>query len=377
MRCDVKTLLPLALLVTLGLGGCGDGDEERERPPLRIAVEAPLTGPQAENGQDMLRGVMLAVAEVNAQGGVLGRRVELIEADDKADPTGAARLAGQVADAGAVAVIGPYNSAVGLQNLSVYEARGVLPFHLTSTDLTTGQGVTIQPKNSQISPVEVRWIAARSPQRVVALVDPSAYTQSMADRLQTGLQAAGVVVTQLPLVPGQTDYSALVDQALDLSPQLVYVSTYYPEGARVAQALAAEAAAGRDAGCFMGLANEEPGFITLAGLAASRRCDFSGVPGPQQMPSAATYLAAYRRAYPGVEPGVWGTFTYDSAKLLFRAIERSRSTQAHILLWELRATENYAGATGPITLEQATGNRSNVPVRILRVDATGQFIVVD
>jgi branched-chain amino acid transport system substrate-binding protein len=368
----------LALAATLlALAACRDDRPEVVSPPLRIAVEAPLSGEQASNGQDMLRGVMLAVDEANARGGVLGRRVEIIEADDKADPAGAAALAGLVADAGAVAVIGPYNSAVGLQNLPVYEARRVVAVHLTSSDATAGYGITVQPKNSQISPVEIDWIAARSPRRVVALVDPSAYTQSMADRLATGLAARGISVTLLPAPPGAAEYSALVATALALQPDLIYVSTYFPEGALIARALAAEAAAGRDMACFMGLANQDPAFVRAAGVADSQRCVFSGVPLPMQFPEAADYVAAYRRSYPGLEPGTWGTFTYDSAKLLFNAIERVGSAEPVALLAALRATTGFPGATGPITLEPATGNRSNVPVRILRVDASGQFVVVN
>jgi hypothetical protein len=73
----------------------------------------------------------------------------------------------------------------------------VLPFHLVSADETAGLGLTIQPKNSQISPVEVGYIAARKPATVVMLIDPSAYTQSMADRLEAGLAAQGIIVARI------------------------------------------------------------------------------------------------------------------------------------------------------------------------------------
>ncbi|MGI9246185.1 MAG: branched-chain amino acid ABC transporter substrate-binding protein [Steroidobacteraceae bacterium] len=363
-------------MTAAALAGCFDsGDDDA---PIRIAIEAPLTGEQASNGQDMKRGVELAVAAVNAGGGVLGRKIELIDADDQANPSIGEALVSQVSRRGVVAVIGPYNSSVGLVNLPLYTTYGIVPVHLTSDDGTSGYGVTVQPKNSQISPVEVAYISALAPAVVSMIVDPSSYTQGMADRLQSSLQAQGVRVIAVPITAGESDYTNAVRLALSATPQVIYVSTYYPEGALVAQSLASEAASGGgNPSCFMGLANQDPAFVTAAGIDVSRRCVFSGVPTPDQLPDATDYLARYNAAYPGVTPGVWGTFTYDSANLLFDAMERAATTQYSRVLKQLRATVNFAGATGPITIDPTTGNRPNVPVDILAVTATGDFAVVD
>jgi branched-chain amino acid transport system substrate-binding protein len=356
------------------MSGCLGDDDERV---IQIAIEAPLTGEQSSNGLDMKRGVELAVEEVNASGGVMGMKVKLIDADDKADPSVGKKLVDVLSLRGVVAVIGPYNSSVGLVNLPLYTTYGIVPVHMTSDDGTSGYGVTVQPKNSQISPVEVSYISGLSPRRVAMIVDPSAYTQGMASRLQSSLQEQGIEVTAIKITAGLADYSVAVRAALSTRPDVVYGSTYFPEGALIAEALAAEAASGGvDAACFMGLANQDPGFITKAGVDVSRRCVFSGVPAPDQLPDATQYLARYRAEYPGVTPGVWGPFTYDSAHLLFHAMERARTTDYAAVLKSLRSTVNYAGATGPITIDPTTGNRPNVPVRILAVTPTGGFVVI-
>ena len=119
-----------------------------------IGVEAPLTGAQASNGQDMLRGVKLAVAQANAKGGVMGRKVRIVELDDQADPNKAAAMVTKAKAAGVTAVVGPYNSSVGILNLPLYLKAGIVPVHMTSTNDTDGMGVTVQPKNNQISPIE-------------------------------------------------------------------------------------------------------------------------------------------------------------------------------------------------------------------------------
>jgi branched-chain amino acid transport system substrate-binding protein len=90
-----------------------------DKGTIVIALEAPLTGSQASNGKDMLRGAQLAAMQVNARGGVLGRTIKIVGVDDKADPALGAQAVQEAKAAGAIAVIGPYNSSVGLVNLSL------------------------------------------------------------------------------------------------------------------------------------------------------------------------------------------------------------------------------------------------------------------
>ena len=357
-----------------GLMGAPIGGDPSTYGTISIAFEGPLTGSQAANGQDMLRGVQLAVREYNARGGFAGRKVQIVKADDKADPSIAKAVANKAIKAGVVAVVGPYNSSVGIVNLPTYIKAKVVPVHMTSSDDTTGKGVTVQPKNSQISPVEFDFISkVWKPSKVSMLVDPSAYTQSMADRLKTSLEKQGVLVTQVAITEGQASYTAQVKQALTNNPSVVYVSTYFPEGAKIAAELRAT---GNPAKCFAGLANQDPAFVTAAGIPASQHCVFSGVPDPSQMPTARTYVKAYAKAFPGKTPGTWGTFTYDSARILFRAWDKAATPFNYgKVLAQLKKTTNFVGATGKITINKQ-GIRPNVPVSILTVDSTGFFDVV-
>jgi branched-chain amino acid transport system substrate-binding protein len=248
-----------------------------------------------------------------------------------------------------------------------------VPIHLTSTDETAGKGLTIQPKNSQISPVEARYFAKQQVTRVAMLVDPSAYTKGMADRLRRILRRAGGEVVTIPIVAGKQSYSPQVAEALKSKPQLVYVSTYYPEGSKIAASLLAAATGDRTFGCFMGLANVDPAFVSEAGIPASRFCRYSGVPTAAQIPTATAYVRQYRAAFRR-SPGVWGTFTYDSTNLLLAAIRETQTFEYGALMKNLLHTRGYKGATGIITINPSTGNRTNAPVYILTVSAAGEFI---
>src|SRR5205814_5694764 len=142
--------------------------------------------------------------------------------------------------------------------------------------------------------------------------------------------------------------------AVATSPDLVYVSTYFPEGVEIAKALTA---AGRTPRCLMGLANVDNGFLAKTTLVTAQRCVFSGVPAATEMPSAKTYVRKYRATF-GKTPGVWGSFTYDSARILFRAINRAKSYSFAAVSRELRRTKGYHGATGTITIDPKTGYRA-------------------
>ncbi len=344
-----------------------------DKGTIVIALEAPLTGSQASNGKDMLRGAQLAAMQINARGGVLGRTIKIVGVDDKADPALGAQSVQKAKAAGAVAVIGPYNSSVGLVNLSLYEEAGIVPLRMTSDNRTEGYGATLQPMNSQISPVEVDYISGLGIDSVAMLVDPSAYTKSIASRTAKGLEKAGIKVTQIVIPASASDYSAEVGEALATGPDMVYSATYYPEGVLIAEELAQ---ANTTATCFMNLANVDDAFVEEAGITTSRTCTFSGVPAAPQLPYAGDYVTAYRAEF-GVEPDVWGAFTYDSAWVLFHAMAQTGTTKYAPLLDAVLHTRGLQGATGPIDIRSKSGNREDVPMYILKVNRKGDFVIVE
>ena len=344
-----------------------------DKGTIVIALEAPLTGSQASNGKDMLRGAQLAAMQVNARGGVLGRTIKIVGVDDKADPALGAQAVQEAKAAGAIAVIGPYNSSVGLVNLSLYEEAGIVPLRMTSDNRTEGYGATLQPRNSQISPVEVDYISGLGIDSVAMLVDPSAYTKSIASRTAKGLEKAGIKVTQIVIPASASDYSAEVGEALATGPDMVYSATYFPEGVLIAEELAQ---ANTTATCFMNLANVDDAFVEEAGITTSRTCTFSGVPAAPQLPYAGDYVTAYRAEF-DVNPDVWGAFTYDSAWVLFNAMAQTGTTKYAPLLDAVLHTRGLQGATGPIDIRSKSGNREDVPMYILKVNRKGDFVIVE
>ncbi len=116
--------------------------------------------------------------------------------------------------------------------------------------------------------------------------------------------------------------------------------------------------------------------LTEAGIPASQRCVFVGTPTASQLPMARSYVREYRKAF-GKAPGVWGTFTYDSASVLFAAMRKAGTTDYQPLSKAVKATKDFTGASGAITFERPSGNRKVVPVFVLEVNDRGTFVIAD
>jgi branched-chain amino acid transport system substrate-binding protein len=342
---------------------------------VRIAVEGPMSGEEASTGLDMLRGAQLAAARLNARGGVLGRRVTLVAGDDRADPATGAKVARRLVRSDVSAVIGPFNSAVGLQALPIYRAAGLPIERLTSATATEGFGVTTQPMVTQIAPVEeteiTRVLHARS---VAVLYDPSTYTAAIAAQLAGALSSAGVRVPVNAVLDPKAS-AALTDQVLQATaaarPDVTYLAMYGPQAGAVAARLAATPRAyGR---CFVDLAAQGPSFVNAAG-AAAHGCLNSGVPSGDQLPGGKPYTRAYRKRY-HLNAGTWGAFAYDSLDMLAAAVRHTRRWRGPKLQAALLHTRGFRGVTGTTTIQPATGNRAKPPVVILDINAAGGYVV--
>lgn len=353
------------------LAACGSSADDET---FRVGLQGPLTGSQQDVGQGMLRGAQLAADELNANGGIDGRTVEIVAIDDAADPSTGVTAAEKAIDDGLDAIVGPYNSGVGLETLPLYEAAGLVPLRLTSADTTAGFGVTLQPMTSQIAPTATAalttWLGATS---VALITDESqGYTASAAEAMRSELGAAGVtIVSDEAITPGADSYADVLATVLAAEPDVVYVITYFPEAGAIARDLVAS---GSDVACLADYGAYDNGYITAAGADAASRCNVVGVPAPDDFAGSASLVAAYTEKF-SAAPGAWSPYTYDSVRLLAEAVATAGGTDATKLEAALIATSGWSGWTGPVGFEAETGNREPAPVTVNTVDTTGAFHV--
>ena len=333
-----------------------------------------MTGPQSSTGIDMWRGAELLATKVNSAGGVLGKHLQLVRIDDQANAQKASAVAQQAITQHVVAVIGPYNSAVGIVNLPLYLQAGVVVVRLTSNHTTNGMGITLQPMDYQVAPFEAAAVEKTTgDSRVAVVYDTSTYTSGVADQMRSLLTTAGVsVVAFVPITSDQTQYRDVLTEVKAAQPTLVYYVAYDPQ----AEDLVRQAAQlGVPGTCLVdGLAAQGPTFLATVPLALARKCVFSGVPTAAQFPAARSYVASYTAAYHH-EPGTWGVFSYDSLGALVQGARSVRSWAPATLNPALLHLNGYQGATGTTTIDPATGNRVNPPLVMQIVDNHGHYVV--
>ena len=153
MKKFLAVLLTLALALALvacgngnngdgqsnGGGGSGDGGSQTGGEPIKVGVFAPLSGANAAVGQSEVEGVEMAVAEINAAGGIAGRPIELVIEDDENAPTTAVSVANKLINSSnVVAMIGSVNSSVTLAAMEVTQDAGVP--HITP--ISSGAAIT-------------------------------------------------------------------------------------------------------------------------------------------------------------------------------------------------------------------------------------------
>jgi branched-chain amino acid transport system substrate-binding protein len=365
-----------AAMFTLGVTACGGSDDssEPDSDSWRIGLEAPLSGDLQTLGEGMLNGAELAADQINADGGLEGKDIEIVPIDDRGDPRIGVPAAQEAIDEGLDGVVGPYNSGVGIETLPIYEDAGLVPIRLTSDNDTAGFGFTLQPMSSQIAPTTsaalTDWIGAST---VAIAYDPTQnYTDEVARAVKAQLESDGVEVTAFEQIqPGGESYSEVVKKLAAGKPDAIYAAVYYPEGALIAKATSTEES---DPVCLLDYASYDTGYVESAGNADAGNCYVVGVPAPHNFRDSDTYISDYQDQF-GEAPGTWSPYTYDSLKILAYGVEQAGGFDADALTDALNEVRGEQGWTGSITLQPRSGNREPATVTVDKVDADGIFSV--
>lgn len=348
--------------------------------PVRIGLMAPLTGSWASEGLEMRRTVELLAAGVNARGGLLGRKVEVVVEDDGGDPRTAALAAQRLASRGVAAVIGTYGSSVTEAAQGILDEAEVVHVANGSTAIRlTGKGLPLFfrtcPRDDEQARVAVKALAATGAKRVAVVHDSTSYAKGLADEAKKGLGAAGLALAAFEAVaPGERDVTTVLTKLKAAKPDVVFFCGYYPEAGLL---LRQRREMGWNVPFVGGDANNNPDLVKVAGKAAAEGFLCLSPPLPQDLdaPEAKAFLAAYRARH-GAAPGsIWGVLAGDAFRVLVRAVEAAKGTDATKVAAALRsAVRDFPGLTGKIAFD-AKGDRVGDVYRVYRVDASGAFVL--
>jgi len=227
-----------ALLACLLLPAC------RSREPIKVGFVAGLTGRHYDLGISERNGISLAISQINAQGGIDGRPIELIVRDDQQNPDAARRAVEELIGDGVVAIIGHATSAMAEATLPIADRAGVLMLSPTVTSSALrGRHphlVLLSPFTTAATKVLADYLAKQGRiRRVTVLYDLSnrAYSQAWHDDFRQQFEAqGGQIALSVPFTSGAVpSYATLVADALQTPTDAVMVVANSLDSATICQ----------------------------------------------------------------------------------------------------------------------------------------------
>ncbi|MQA83402.1 MAG: ABC transporter substrate-binding protein [Streptosporangiales bacterium] len=370
-RSSALAGLTAAVLLAAGCGGGTGGGEGGE--PIKIGVPVPLSGDYASAGEDILRGARLAAQDINQRGGVLGRKIQIAQADDACGAQVGAQAAQRLVSSGIAAAAGGYCSTAALPELNTFH-RSKIPFVMDAstnpqlTEMGFAEAFRTIGRDDQQGPIAASFIVNDlKAGRAAVLHDNTTYAKGLADAAAKALQQEGAqVVYNDALTPGQADYTPVLTKISGAKPDVLYFTGYFAEaGLLIKQAKQL----GADFQMVGGDATNDPTLIKTAGPAAEGFM-LSTAPLAQFLPAAQDYVKSYQQAH-GAQPGPYSVYEYDAVSVVAEAIEKAGSAEPEKITQALAGIKGFQGLTGTITFDE-NGDRSD-PVYIIARVEDGKF----
>lgn len=325
---------------------------------IEIGFIAPLSGPAASYGKDLLNGVLLALEEINAAGGAGGRKLVLIQGDDRGSPKDAANVAQSfVSNNKVIAMIGGATSTATFGAVPVAQ-KGKLPFVITLAshpDLTK-EGEYIfrnSTTQEQEGPALTRLVQQCLGAKTVGILHlNNDWALSMTKEFKKGLQAAGIqVVAEESYDPGENiDYSAKLAKVKAANPDVFWFGSQYNDLAMVLRQAQRVDLGNKPLVGSAGVHNT--GLIDVAGNAARglylHTLFFQDSPDPKVKDFVARFKAKFKQ-----DPNLFSSQAYDSMFILAREIARGGYTREG-LLKSLQTMDPYQGVGGPTRFDPST-----------------------
>ena len=353
-RSILGCLLPLGL--ALGLSA---------QETIKIGELASLTGKQASFGQTNHRGVLTAVEEINAAGGVLGRQIELVTEDTRSLQGEAATAVKKLISRDKVtAVIGETGSSAALEAAPLCQIAGVPMMSATATNARVTEAGNFIFRACFIDPFQGTVLAkfARATlraRRVAILVaNGNAYSVGLVKYFKEDYAGHGEIVAEQKYSEGDRDFRAQLTAIKAANPDALFASGDYAESALICKQA-------RELGLavpiFGGDTWDSPALVQIGGRAVEGTY-FSAHFSPDSAdPLVQSFVQRFSARWSGQVPDTGTSLGYDAMMLVADALRRAGSTDGRKLRDALAATKDYAGVTGRITID-ARRNASKTAV---------------
>jgi branched-chain amino acid transport system substrate-binding protein len=341
-----KLLAVLTLALAAGLAGTAGAQE------ITVGYAGPMTGQYATFGLQFKNGAEQAIADINAAGGVLGKKLKLEMGDDACDPKQARAVAEKLASLKVPVVFGHFCSSSSIPASEAYNEGGVLQISPASTNpLFTERKMwntfRVCGRDDQQGLVAGQYLAkAFKGKNIAILHDKSTYGKGLADETQKALNAAGVKEKLYQAyTQGDKDFNALVSKMKASAIDAVYVGGYHTEAGLILRQMRDQ---GVKAQLVSGDALVTNEFWSITGAAGEGvRMTFG--PDPRKKPSAAAVVKKFKDK--GYDPEGYTLYTYAAIQIWAQAAAKAGTTDAKKVAETMRSGK-WDTVLGPISFDK-------------------------
>jgi branched-chain amino acid transport system substrate-binding protein len=362
----MKLRLSLLAFAALAFAACNQTSTDE----ILVGEFASLTGKEATFGQSSHEGTVLAIEEINASGGVNGKKVKLLTEDNQSKPGESANAVNKlIAKDRVVAILGEVASSRSLEAAPICQKDGVPMISPSSTNPKVTETGDYIFRVCFIDPFQGTVMAnfarkSLKAEKVAVFTDvKSDYSKGLAKFFKEAFTAAGgQIVAELDFNGGDKDFKGQLTAIKGANPDGVFVPGYYTDAALICiQA--------KEVGLqvpIFGGDGWESEKLTEIGKEAVEGTYFSTHYTPEAGgPKGAAFVEAYKKRYNGKLPDAMAALGYDSAMILADAIKRAGSTEGAKIRDALAATKDYEAVTGKITINaQRDAEKSAVILQV-------------
>jgi branched-chain amino acid transport system substrate-binding protein len=317
------------LLAACASGGDGGAKPAPSGNEIVIGVAGPMSADLAAFGEQLRRGAQQAVADLNAEGGVLGKKLRLAVGDDQCDPKRAVRVANSLVEQGVVFVDGHFCSGSSIPASEVYREAGVLQITPSSTNpYLTERGIATlfrtSGRDDRQGPFAGAWLVENYAGKNIAIIDDgSSYGTGLARETERSVNGKGVTIAvRDSYAQRQRDFSALIGKLKSANIDAVYVGGYHDDIAVLVRQAREQGFAGAFAAAD---ALNTAEFWSIAGQAADG-VRYSDASSQVNLVSAKSAVEKFRAG--GYEPEGYTLSSYAAVQAWAAAAEIAGTTEA-------------------------------------------------
>lgn len=373
-----RTALLLCMMMVFSLlGGCASNQQTPQQgapaagDKIKLGFLGALTGSVANYGIPGQKGMQMAIDELNAEGGILGKQVEGIYYDNKGESSEIANITTKYITVDKVsALIGDPTTGLTKVAADIAQKNKMVIFSSGATGAGVVEIGDYVFRNTLLdtvaAPVVVDWMINDKGWQNLAVItsNNNGYSTALTPIFKQAItEQGGTIIAEDTINDGETDFSAQVTKLKNAGADALVFTGYYTEAALIMNEAQKK---GLDITMVGGDGLYGQDLAKLGGTAVEERVVFyAGFSTDQPSPETAKFLTDYRAKF-NEDPDMFSAQYYDAVMIIAKAMTDANSTDPSVYKAELAKLTDYPGVSG-VTTFRADREPTKSPVCLLTV----------